>query len=215
MSPDRDSPVCEECWSRVKRNLPPYCLKCGKSIPELKASCAECQRGPNYYFTRVWATCHYDGVLRECIHTLKYRGKVRLARPLGQLMADFAMNHLNGSSMDMIIPVPLHSSKKREREFNQAELLSQDVSKALHLPIVTNNLKRIRPTQPQSNLNSKEARLKNIRNAFKLTSPPKLTGKSILLIDDLFTSGSTVNECSRTLLDGGAQDVVVLALARG
>lgn len=215
MFPERDNPVCEECWSRVKRNLPPYCSKCGKGIPELKAFCAECQKGSNYYFTRVWATCHYDGVLRECIHTLKYRGKVRLARPLGQLMADFAMNHLNSSSMDMIIPVPLHPSKKREREFNQAELLSQGVSKALHLPIVTNNLKRIRPTHPQSNLKGKEDRLKNIRDAFKLTFPPKLTGKSILLIDDLFTSGSTVNECSRTLLDGGAQDVVVLALARG
>ncbi|MBI2447643.1 MAG: ComF family protein, partial [Candidatus Omnitrophica bacterium] len=189
--------------------------KCGKSIPELKVVCAECQKGSNYHFTRSWATCHYDGVLRECIHTLKYRGKVHLARPLGQLMADFAKDHLNEISMDMIIPVPLHSSKKREREFNQAELLSRGVSKALHLPIVTNNLKRIRPTQPQSNLDSKEERLANIRDAFKLTSPPKLTGKSILLIDDLFTSGSTVNECSRTLLDGGAQEVVVLALARG
>ena len=200
--PDRDNPVCEGCWGKVEKTPPPYCIRCGKG-------------NPNYYFTMAWAPCHYNGVVRECIHIFKYRGKVSLARPLGQLMVDFAIGHLNDYTIDMIIPVPLHSSKKREREFNQAELLSKPVARTLNLPIVTNNLRRIRSTLPQSNLNSKEEKFTNIKGAFKLTHPSELKGKGVLLIDDLFTSGSTVNECSKTLLEAGAQNIMVLALARG
>jgi len=113
----------------------------------------------------------------------------------------------------MIMAVPLHPKRLREREFNQSILLAREISKALKLPLILNNLQRIRWTRPQIELKGKE-RLMNVKGAFTLRDPKEVKGKSILLIDDVYTTGATVQECSKVLKKAGAEKIYVLTLAR-
>ncbi len=116
-------------------------------------------------------------------------------------------------SLDLIIPVPLHAQRLREREFNQSLLLADRVARHLDIPVSATNLIRIAPALAQTTL-SRKGRLKNLRGAFALHHPESITGKRILLIDDVFTTGTTVNECAKTLRKGGSGDVFVLTLGR-
>lgn len=217
LDPQSQRPLCQSCWEGIQMNLPPYCPHCGKSLPassqKLTRLCEDCQH-TNYHFTRAWAACVYEGTLRECIHLLKYSKKLCLARPLSQLMVDFAASFLDTNGIDYIVPVPLHTVKMREREFNQAYLLSRPIADRFGIPISVNNLQRIRLTPPQVDLARKD-RLNSPKGTFKLRKPEQFYKKSVLLIDDVFTTGSTVNECSRLLAEAEAKEVNVLTLARG
>jgi ComF family protein len=116
-------------------------------------------------------------------------------------------------SVDVIMPVPLHPQRLREREFNQSLLLADRLGRHLNLPVVSANLVRRVPSPPQTSLSRKE-RLRSLRNAFGVRNPERISGKRVLLIDDVFTTGSTVNECARALRKAGSDDVSVLTLAR-
>ena len=193
----------------------PICSRCGFPFPTIarpaeaggQRLCASClSHEPPFTRSRQWG--YYEGTLREAIHKFKYEGKTALAEPLGDWLAALASKECH-----LIIPVPLHKRRLRERGFNQSLLLAKRLGRALKLPVDYQSLIRTRPTPPQINL-SREERLRNVRGAFAIGDRSKVSGRSILLIDDVITSGATVGECARTLLKAGAASVEVLALAR-
>jgi len=133
-----------------------------------------------------------------------------LGKPLAAWMA---VNIRPVSYIDCIIPVPLHVARLRQRGFNQALILAHELSRAFSLPLSFDNLKRVRPTRPQVELTGTE-RIKNVAGAFALRRPDELKDRGVLLIDDVFTTGATMNECARVLKDAGASRVTALTLAR-
>ena len=140
----------------------------------------------------------------------KYHSKVALADALGELMGTAFRD---SPDVDMLLPVPLHASRLREREFNQSLLLADRLHRRLGVPLSYGNLVRLRDTQPQTEL-TRSARLKNLRRAFSVLHPKEVDGKRLLLVDDVFTTGTTVNECAKALRKAGAADVFVCTLAR-
>ena len=171
--------------------------------------CHDC-RTRNPYYRQVWAAYAYAPPLQDAIALFKYHGKVALADSLGALLAQGMPQALEA---DLLVPVPLHPNRLRQREFNQSLLLADRISPVLQRPVSYRNLIRTIDTQPQILL-PRSARLQNLRKAFALRDPREVIGQRILLIDDVFTTGTTVNECARVLVDAGAREVAVLTLAR-
>jgi len=174
-----------------------------------KHSCSACRTRPPA-FTQAWTLYPYQSPLKEAIGLLKYYGKISLAGPMARLMIS-SLGSL--PPIDLIMPVPLHSARLREREYNQSLLLAHRLSTHFHIPLTFTTLIRTRQTTPQTALSRKD-RLKNLRRSFAVTSPESIKGKTILLVDDVFTTGTTVNECAKTLRKAGSGDVYVVTLAR-
>ena len=215
LEPTNTRYLCKSCWNKISKNQPPFCIKCGKVLPGSVAAehlCEDCSK-KSYVFTRAWSTGLYRGILKKCIHLLKYNKKVFMAAPLGKLMIEFMEHHLNIGNIDLIVPVPLHPVRLREREFNQSALLAEQISRKFDIPLSSNNLVRIRPTRSQTGLSGEERR-QNTRAAFGIKNSSLFLEKQVLLVDDVFTTGSTVNECSNTLLQAGIDSIYVLTLAR-
>lgn len=152
--------------------------------------------------------------MRECIHLFKYSKKVYLAEPLGELLAELMRNDSRLRKADLLVPIPLDGRRYREREFNQAHLLAEVLSRYFGIPISSRNLRRTRTTLPQTQLN-REHREENVRGLFQVGKAKEYQEKAILIIDDVFTTGSTVNECAKALSKVGAREVNVLTVARG
>jgi ComF family protein len=156
--------------------------------------------------TQAWSLFPYQTPLKEAITLFKYRGKLSLATPLARALIE-ALPAL--PSLDGIIPVPLHPQRLREREYNQSLLLADRLSRQTGIPLVLACLVRIRPTSL-----SKKERLTNLRGAFSVAKPAHIQGKRILLVDDVFTTGTTLHECAKALRRAGCGPVFGLTLAR-
>jgi ComF family protein len=194
------SPLCPRC------GMPFECAEGGDHL------CDQCIAGEKpYAVARSMAL--YEGALHDAIQKFKYRGKTGIGTTLGNLMADFASGIWDMQAFDLIVPAPLHIKKLRERGFNQAVVLSQPVSRRFRIPLDFSSLKRIRATPPQVGM-GKHARPLNVKGAFAVQNQEAVEGKRILLIDDVYTTGSTLIECSRVLVDAGAAAVAVLTAAR-
>ena len=205
--------LCPTCWREIRLIKEPVCSKCGR--PSSLTVCSSCQNQKReYFFSKARAAGVYEGVLRECIHFFKYRKKAYLARPLGELLIDGMSSDKDLREADFLVPVPLDGRRYREREFNQAHLLAQVVSRYFKIPISSRNLRRVRGVPPQTQLSRKE-REENVKGLFQVPRAEEYEGRRILLIDDVFTTGSTVNECARVLKQAGAEEVSVLTVARG
>jgi ComF family protein len=152
----------------------------------------------------------YQGVMAEAIQRFKYHGEIQLADSLGWLWKKISLEDL---SFEVIIPVPLYPSRLRERGFNQSLVLGRILGRFLHKPVVIKGLRRTRNTVPQVELDHAQ-REKNVRGAFEVGDSQEIKGKSVLLVDDVFTTGATVNECTKVLKKAGAGQVYVLTLAR-
>ena len=172
---------------------------------------------PHFIAARAWACYPREEIeehpLRQVVQKFKYGRKVSLGKPLGRLMARGCQEFLAGCRIDLIIPVPLHRKRLRWRGFNQAVLLARQVARAYAVPLDVLALQRLRETAAQTQL-SEEERRRNVRGAFALAPDRSVSGLTVLLVDDVYTSGATANECSRTLLKNGAKQVYVLTLAR-
>lgn len=154
---------------------------------------------------------YYEGPLREAIHRWKYQGKIYITPLFGEWMAKRFPDHWRTDLFDLVIPVPLHPQRLRERGFNQALLLAKEVSRRLGIPYRKQVLEKRRPTVPQVSLSGTE-REKGVRGTFFLKNEEEVKEKGILLVDDVYTTGATVNECAKVLLAGGAKRVDVFTL---
>ena len=206
--------LCSSCFSEVRWIEPPLCTVCGVPFASPEAGehpCGTC-RTKRRYFTTARALGSYQGVLQEAIHRWKYEERMSIARLFGQWMTEGLQRFWGSSFFDLLIPVPLHVSRLRERGFNQALLLADEISHRTGIPCEKRLLLKIKPTVPQIHLSGGE-REKGIKGVFRVAQEDRVQKKSILLIDDVFTTGATVNECSKVLLASGAQRVDVLTLA--
>jgi ComF family protein len=206
---------CPSCLATIRFIRGSHCPICGTPFfnsPAQSHICGNClEKRPDYDQAR--AVASFETIIMDAIHKFKYGRNITMGNSLGSLLADFTFPDFDFSEYSMLIPVPLHIKKLRERGFNQALLLAGKVAKKYGLPINFSLLKRRRFTLTQTGLNKTE-REKNIRGAFYMTDRKKVAGKNIILIDDVYTTGATTNECARTLLKAGAQKVSVLTLAR-
>jgi ComF family protein len=206
--------ICPDCLSKIRWIEPPLCTLCG--VPFLSREienhpCGAClTRGK--YFTMARAVGYYEGPLREAIHRWKYEEKSYLTLFFGEKLAEGFCRYWDPQSFDLIIPVPLHSKRLRERGFNQALLLVKELSRRTRIPYSKRLLQKRILTPPQVNLSGGE-REKGVRGSFHIQRDEEIEGKSILLVDDVYTTGATVNECSKVLLKAGAERVDVLTIA--
>ena len=210
---------CEHCREHIQLVGHPLCNVCGRPFPDASGDDHECgvclERPPQFIAARAWA-CYPredDHPLREVVQKFKYARKVSLGRPLGRLMARGCQEFLREIDPDVVVPVPLYSKRLRWRGFNQSVLLAREVSRAYGIPMDPFLLQRRRETAAQTRL-AEEERRRNVRGAFTLDPDRPIRGKRVLIVDDVYTSGATVNECSRTLKQGGAKEIYVLTLAR-
>jgi len=210
-----DLHLCLRCRGEVHDVSSPLCAVCGVPFATpggIDHPCGACLATPPR-FAAARAAVLFDGVARDLIHRFKYDRKVHLARPLTLLAQEALATFAATIGADLLIPVPLHRRRLRERGFNQAVLLGRPLAKAWNIPLVVNNLQRIRWTEPQVTLSATE-REANVRGAFALAVPAAVRGKKIVLLDDVYTTGSTVAECSRVLRQAGAEGIYVITVAR-
>lgn len=207
---------CSECWSDFALLLGPNCPGCGRPFgsPETLVHspdhrCRECRESPSRY-DHALSVGQFEGPLREAIHQFKYRPCRSLGKPLGDWMV---RNVRVLANIDIIMPVPLHRNRLRQRGFNQALLLADRLSVHWRIPLSFDNLVRVRATQPQVELSVAE-RKKNVEGAFTLVRPEEAELKSIVLVDDVLTTGATMNECATVLKNAGAAQVTAFTLAR-
>jgi ComF family protein len=213
--------LCGACWPQIRLVCHPLCIVCGRPFFDTSGEdhhCAAClARLPYFSRARAWGCYPRDESaehpLRRVVQKFKYGRKVSLGKPLGRLLAQGCREFLQERRAELIVPVPLHPKRLRWRGFNQSLLLARQVSRAYKLPVDPFVLYRDRETPPQTQL-AEDERRKNVRGVFATYPEKALKGKRVLLVDDVYTSGATVNECSRVLLRGGAKEVTVLTLAR-
>ncbi|MDP2921186.1 MAG: ComF family protein [Candidatus Omnitrophota bacterium] len=208
--------ICSECAGKIKERLPPFCLKCGKQIGEDPAPADICQdcRNNEPHFDRAWSACIYEGTLKNLIHDFKYNRITCLSADFASLMTGFMKKHGIGKDSQVIVSVPMHTSRLFRREINHSDVLASSLGKRLGIPYTGSALKKIKNTSEQNKLGRQE-RIKNLCSSFSIKNSSRILNKNILLVDDLFTTGSTVNECSKILKASGAGQIEVITLARG
>lgn len=208
--------LCWDCLADAVYISDPMCSRCGdpvEGVVEHVFECGWCRR-THPAFDAARSALRFRGAIRHTMHHFKYNRATHLSRDLGALLAGCVSAHFGAEPFDVITCVPLYSSKARERTYNQSQLLARDLGQRLGLPVVGNALKRVRFTRTQTRLNADE-RKQNVRGAFQAAMPGWIDGRRWLLVDDVMTTGATVDECARVLKDHGAVSVTVVTVARG
>ena len=211
-----DSYLCWECVGGVQVIQRPFCARCGDPIDgaaDHRYTCWWCD-SCTPYFDCARSAARYRGPIRRAVQALKYQGMTYLAGDLAQFIAATAEIHYRGMLLDAATYVPLHPRRRRERTFNQSELLAGMVSRRLGLPECAGSLRRTRATVTQTELNAAQRR-QNVHNAFEVRRAGWVRGRRLLLVDDVMTTGATVNECCRVLKGAGAASVLVVTACRG
>jgi competence protein ComFC len=209
--------VCPGCRAEVKLIEPPFCQRCGSIFPGEITSTFQCGNCRNleleFSYARAVATA--DGVLLDILHRYKYENALWVEPFVTKLFVDVAGPNVKTGNWDMIVPVPLHPRRQKEREFNQAEVLGRALTRATDIRLETSLLQRTIDTRSQTRL-PRAQRSKNVRDAFRFRGQKgELAGKRIIVVDDVLTTGATTNACARLLRQNGAEEVCVWTLARG
>lgn len=206
---------CPDCLGKFQAITSPLCPVCGSSFVSRAGEdhpCEDCiSARPVYDVLR--APFLYEGALMEAIHQFKYGRRTNLGRTLGRLTTEFAQGWLGGESDLVMMPVPLHPRRLRKRGFNQSLVLARHVARRIHADLDYLSLRRVKHTEPQTGL-GKEERSRNMKRAFALTRTDAARGRHVVLVDDVATTGSTLNECARVLKRAGCRSVRCLVLAR-
>lgn len=208
-------PWCEHCHEEMAdmRCSLPVCDICGKYLENGTGLCSECsQKPPQFNIAR--AVGPYDEPYRITVKVLKFLGRKYLAKKMGHMMSEVIKSEPRYWPIDVIIPVPISPGNLKQRGFNQTELLAKQISRRLKLTVDNSILTRIKETPSQREL-TKEEREKNLLCAFEIKDKRKIYRKNILLVDDVYTTGSTIRECTRVLLEAGAGRVSVITWATG
>lgn len=213
---DRTPYVCDACWDQIIPISGPRCSHCDQPFASKAADvwtpahrCQRCLQHPPLY-ARAWTLYPYVPPLQHAICAFKYRNVFSLAKPLASLMIRALPEQLD---IDLIVPVPLHPSRLRAREFNQSLLIADRLGRHLMRPVSSTDFIRLFATEPQTSLTRQE-RLRNLRRAFMVRTAESFAGLRVLLIDDVFTTGTTLNECAKALRSAGAASVSAVTLAR-
>ncbi|MCO5787306.1 amidophosphoribosyltransferase [Pseudomonas sp. G11-1] len=206
--------LCNGCLADLPW-LGPACRQCALPLPLAGQLCGQCQQRPPA-FTQVITPFCYRFPLDSLIPAFKYNHQLTYGRLLARLLHQAVVHHYQEHSLalpDMLIPMPLHRARQAQRGYNQALELARPIARLLKLPLDRKTLVRQRSTAPQQGLDA-QARRQNLQNAFACRHPERLAGKHIALIDDVVTTGTTINEASRTLLAAGAASVSIWCVAR-
>lgn len=210
----RDTFLCEDCFSLIEINPYRYCFcQMPKRLIGKYETCSSCPAG---HLNRIYSATSYDGeVIRKVISEFKYRFQLKdLSIPLAILM----LLHLKEVDFDfkpemIIVPVPVYKSRERWRGFNQSKLIAELIAEATHLPYCHDNLIKIKKTKPQVGLKRKD-RQDNIKGCFSVVDSSTFKNKTVLLIDDVYTTGATMEECAKVLKEAGARYVYGITAAR-
>jgi competence protein ComFC len=204
-------PLCDGCWSALPRHRGALC-RCGIPVPAGLLACGRCRRGLQS-FSAGASLGPYEGSLKTVIHEFKYRSRRRVAARLAQelLATEPVQAVLEGG--EVLVPVPLHPARRRERGFNQAELLAEEVGERTGLPVAGCALVRRKDTAPQAGLSAAERR-SNVAGAFAVRRRAQIADRVVIVVDDVLTTGATAQACARALRDAGAAEVRFLAAAR-
>ena len=205
--------ICPGCRKQLPYLQAPYCLKCGKEVEqEEQEYCYDCRRLPKHY-RKGYPVLHYRGECRKGMEAFKYHNRREYAQFYGEIIAERHGSELIGLNLDGIVPVPVHRNKKRKRGYNQAELIARELSVRIHVPSYPNCLLRTADTTPQKELNDGQ-RFENLKNAF-LFRQNHVKLKKVLLVDDIYTTGATIEACTLALLAGGAAEVYYTSVCIG
>ena len=208
--------ICWDCLSDVPKVEPPFCFLCGDPVAgdvQHDYSCFSCSREPPF-FDRARSCVRYEGAAGEALRALKYRRSLWVAPDLSGLLFAGVQAEYYDCPFDLVTAVPLYPPRRRARGFNQSALLGRMLARRLHLPFRENLLRRTRPTVTQTGLTAPQ-RAANVCGAFRIGLFARAAGRRILLVDDVMTTGATVNACAGALKKGGAVSVHVITVARG
>ena len=208
--------VCENCWSILAILPHSFCPYCKSFFEEgdlvLRHHCVFLNRFEDRRIMAVRSLGTFDDCYKTLIHRFKYERKIPLGKRLAQSLGEKIALDMNLSNCDLVIPVPLHRARKRERGFNQSEILAEGVSKEINVAFLKDVLKRKKNTKDQTHLNVQQ-RKENVEGAFAVIHPDKVIGKQVILVDDVMTTGATLNECAKMLLEAGAERIFAVTLA--
>ena len=208
------SAVCTDCSNSIRYIQQPYCTKCGQPFTThsgISHVCYDCIKGKNK-FTLSRAVFEYNGAIVKLIHRFKFGDRVNLSSFFSEELFKLYEAHFAAKDITAILPVPLSTHRLKHRSYNQTQLLAEALSRKLSIPVFPQILEKIKETPPQSLL-SAEKRRENVKDAYKVTDRKTLKGKKVLLIDDVITTGATVNACTRALMRAGIKQVYVTAIA--
>ena len=206
----RDGYLCPKCAEKITLIKPPVCYKCGKPCEAF--NCDECYQR-EYAFECARSAGIFEGVLRDAIHAMKYRNYEAVVDPLAEILIRAFPDTGLARSVHVLVPIPIHYSRLLDRGFNQSEELARKLAARIGLPVESKVLRKSRKTAHQVDLPLDERAL-NIRGSFSVRRAERIRGKRVLLIDDVFTTGATLDEAARVLLESGASEVRAYALAR-
>lgn len=198
-------PKCAFCGKLLAKDETDICGKCRRDLPEISGSI---KRGEN--FNRCWSVCYYEGVVVDSIHRFKFGGMQQYAQVYGRLIAMLLLR--NKVEFDVLTWVPISAKRRRSRGYEQTLLIAQTVAAELGTTCVQ-TLRKVRDNPPQSLQKTAANRRGNVLNAYQAVHPERFSGKRVLLIDDIITTGATLGECSKTLLMAGAAQVECATLA--
>ncbi|MEE9369753.1 MAG: ComF family protein [Pontiella sp.] len=208
--------ICWDCWSDAVHVEPPFCECCGDPVAgavDHDFTCFSCS-AEMPAFDGARSAARYDGVVGEALRLLKYEKALWIVPDMAEILNKCMQAEFPGHKFDLVVPVPLHHVRRRERGFNQSVVLARELGKRIGCQSRPGLLRRIRPTTTQTHLTATQ-RLSNVKNAFQSRKVKWLAGRHVLLVDDVMTTGATVNACAKALKQGGAASVHVLTVARG
>ena len=208
--------LCWDCQAALPTITLPFCSCCGDPVSGAITQgyvCSPCvDHVPAFDLAR--SAIRFRGAAQDLLHRFKYSAATHLVDDLARLLDACVAAHYGRESFDAVTHVPLHPVKERSRTYNQAHLLASRLGRLRHLPLAAGVLERVRPTATQTRLNTRQ-RARNVAGAFAALCPAWIEGRSFLLVDDVMTTGATVNEAARTLKAAGARRVCVVTVARG
>lgn len=206
---EKHSLLCTDCENEIERTHEPICFTCGLPLPFGQDSCSDCSN-EGILFYRTFA--EYTETVRHLIHAFKYYNRDDIGGYFGSHLGETVMRESVFAGFDLCIGVPLYPTRKRERGYNQSDIIAGAISKKSGIPHATTAVRRVKPTKSQTKLNL-EQRQKNVSNIFKISKPEDITGKNVIIIDDVITTGSTIKSLANVLIEAGAEKICAVSIS--